>query len=405
MTINLVAKFVLGVAMALLSLPICVFFVETVLGCLFRNRRKTRRSSVPCTVTVLIPAHDEETGIERTLRSLQSDPSAAAKILVVADNCSDRTAELCRRAGVDVVERHDKNRRGKGYALEFGLRKLADDPPDVVVIVDADCIVEKDAIANLSHEAFSTDRPIQGKYIMHPPEGADAKQQISSFAFVVKNWTRPLGLRVLGLPCLLTGSGMAFPWNAISSVSIGSGNIVEDMQMAVDLAIAGYPPMFSDDATIVGFLPSQIAAAAEQRKRWEHGHLSTSRTEIIRLMRAFVTRPRIGLLAMACDLSVPPLALLVAAGTLLSAVTTGAYFVGFAEESMLIANGILFLMLCVAVTLSWIRFGRNILTPISLLAVPQYVLSKLPIYGSYLAKPQKEWVRTTRDQEVDAKVS
>ena len=405
MTISLIANIALGIALAVVSLPITVFFAETTLGCIFRNRKRVRRSSVPCTVTVLIPAHNEEAGISRTLQSIQDDAGAAARILVVADNCSDRTAEQCRRAGVDVAERSDRERRGKGYALEFGLKQLADDPPDVVIIVDADCVVEAGAIANLSDAAFHMDCPVQGKYIMHPPAGADAKQLISSFAFVVKNWTRPLGLRVLGLPCLLTGSGMAFPWKAISSVSIGSGNIVEDMQMAVDLAIAGHAPVFSDAATIVGFLPGQAAAAAEQRKRWEHGHLSTSRTEIVRLMLAFLRRPRVGLLAMACDLAVPPLALLVAAGTALSVATLGAFFAGLASTPILIANFVLFLMLCIAVGLSWIRFGRDILTPTALLAVPQYVLAKLPIYGTYVSKPQKDWVRTSRDQEVDANVS
>ena len=405
MTIRLVVNFVLGAGLAILSLPVTVFFVETMLGCVFRNRKRAGHSSVPCAVTVLIPAHNEEQVIVRTLQSLLADAGAAVRVLVVADNCSDQTVDLCREVGVDVVERFDNERRGKGYALEFGLQQLSDDPPDVVIVIDADCIVEKGAIANLSHAAYQTGCPVQGKYIMHAPECADAKQLISSFAFVVKNWTRPLGLRALGLPCLLTGSGMAFPWNAISSVSLGTGNIVEDMQMAVDLAIAGHSPMFSDDATIVGFLPNQTAAATEQRKRWEHGHLSTSQTEIVRLLKAFARHPRLGLLAMACDLAVPPLALLVAVGTLLSMLTIILYVVGLASLPILIINGLLFVALALGVGISWIRFGRDILTPNALLAVPEYVLGKLPLYTSYIANPQKEWVRTTRDQEADINVS
>ncbi|MCA9211504.1 MAG: glycosyltransferase family 2 protein [Planctomycetales bacterium] len=403
-TVKLIANVFLGAGLAILFLPVAVFFVESMLGCIFVRRKKSVESRVPCTVTVLIPAHNEELGIARTLTSLTEDAGANAKILVVADNCSDKTAEIARLAGADVVERFNDQHRGKGFALEFGLQHLADDPPDVVIIVDADCIVESGAIGNLARLAYESNAPVQGKYIMHPPAEADAKQRISGFAFVVKNWVRPLGLRVLRQPCLLTGSGMAFPWKSLASVSIGSGNIVEDMQMAVDLVIAGHSPFFSDDATIIGFLPSQSSAATEQRRRWEHGHLTTSRTQISRLLWAFLRTPRLDLLTLACDLSVPPLALLVAVVTVYTALTVVAFWLNVVSLPLVFVNVTLIGMLIIAVLFSWIRFGRQILTPRSLLSVPHYVLAKLPLYRSYIASPQEEWVRTSRD-EIDVNVS
>ena len=69
---------------------------------------------------VVVPAHDEEAGIERTVRSLLALdwPAHRYRVLVVADNCSDRTAERARAAGAEVLVRDDPTRRGKGYALQ-----------------------------------------------------------------------------------------------------------------------------------------------------------------------------------------------------------------------------------------------------------------------------------------------
>ncbi|MEO2091247.1 MAG: glycosyltransferase family 2 protein, partial [Gemmataceae bacterium] len=89
-------------------------------------------------IAVLIPAHDEEVGLPRTLRSVRSSdyPPELLHIVVIADNCTDRTAQGAAEAGVDVLVRTDPERRGKGYALAFGLERVR---ADAVLILDADC--------------------------------------------------------------------------------------------------------------------------------------------------------------------------------------------------------------------------------------------------------------------------
>lgn len=92
--------------------------------------------------TVLIPAHNEALGIADTLHRLHGADAAIA-VLVVADNCQDETAHVARAAGAEVLERHDLERRGKGFALAFGRDHLAkrrpDERPEVIVVLDADC--------------------------------------------------------------------------------------------------------------------------------------------------------------------------------------------------------------------------------------------------------------------------
>ena len=71
-------------------------------------------------LAVLIPAHNEGEAVRPTIEDAQSQ-RAGDRIIVVADNCTDETATEARIAGAEVIERHDPYRRGKGYALDFGL--------------------------------------------------------------------------------------------------------------------------------------------------------------------------------------------------------------------------------------------------------------------------------------------
>src|SRR5258706_7131866 len=128
---------ILGVFAALLMMPVMVLLVQ-VLMALPAYRPRTLPSQRP-RVGILIPAHDEATVIAETLGSILPQCIVGDRVLVVADNCSDETAAIARRLGVEVVERDDPDHRGKGYALDFGMQQLQDDPPAVVIMVDAHC--------------------------------------------------------------------------------------------------------------------------------------------------------------------------------------------------------------------------------------------------------------------------
>ena len=168
-------------------------------------------------VAVLVPAHDEALIISRTLRTIVPEMARGDRLVVVADNCTDETAALAAAEGAEVLVRGDLLRRGKGYALDFGIRHLASDAPEIVLIVDADCRVRQEGIDRLSRLSQRTGRPVQALYLMQAAEGASLKMRLAGFAWVIKNQVRPLGLHRLGLPCQLMGSGMASPWACINS--------------------------------------------------------------------------------------------------------------------------------------------------------------------------------------------
>jgi cellulose synthase/poly-beta-1,6-N-acetylglucosamine synthase-like glycosyltransferase len=381
-------------AVAVVLLPMTVLVVELVAALLPRRNRVTDAAAPRPRCAVLIPAHDEEQGLGRTLDALRPQLRPGDRLLVVADNCTDRTAEVARAGGAEVVERHDPQRRGKGFALDCGVRHLAADAPEVVVIMDADCRAEDGTLTRLACEAARTGRPVQAEYVLEAPAAAGWRGQVSAFAFLVKNVVRPLGLARLGLPCLLTGTGMAFPWSVLRHAQLASGNLVEDMQLGLDLAVAGRPPLLCPGARVVSDLPAGRPAAAAQRTRWEHGHLRTLLTQVPRLLGLAVVRRRPDLLGLALELSVPPLSVLlllwgILAGALLGVAAAGGPAAPAAVLAFGGAAGVL------AVLAAWRSFGRN-LSIVLLLAAPLYALAKLPIYLRFLFRRQRAWLRTQR---------
>lgn len=385
----------LGVlALALLLLiPIGVVFVEC-MAALFPCRPQVGQASNSKTA-VLIPAHNEESGLAETLTSVLSSWSDPASVYVVADNCTDRTAAIAGDFNVTVLERHDQTQRGKGYALDFGLGHLASDPPQTVVMVDADCAVEALALTQIAQQSRISHRPIQAVYLMDRPPNPSPSDSISALAFLVKNWVRPSGLARLGLPCLLTGTGMAFPWPVIRNAPLASGNIVEDMQLGLDLAIAGHPPQFCPTARVTGRLPQDDDAAKGQRTRWEHGHLETLTTQVPRLVKQALIQRRFDLLALALELAVPPLSLLVMAWA--AALVLGGLVAVVGSTAPLYLLGAEGLLILTAIVAAWAKFGQGYVSGMALLAAPLYVAWKVPLYLAFIINRQTDWVRTKRD--------
>ena len=385
----------LGCAALLLLVPATVLLAEVLLGLTGRGSETSEEGMRP-RLAVLIPAHNEASIIVETIRSMLPQLSTSDRLLVVADNCLDETAAIAFAAGAQVIERSDTTRRGKGHALDFGVRHLGTDAPEVVVIVDADCQVAAGALDRLARRCVRSGRPVQALYLMYAANGAGLKTRIAQFAWIVKNQIRPLGLHRLGLPCQLMGTGMAFPWSCLATGSLATGHLVEDLKLGIDLARAGVPPLFCPEALVTSAFPISGEGVRAQRTRWEHGHLGVILSEAPRLFIDSLVRLSPPLLALALDISVPPLALLTLlvlgiwfAGTLLYHFTSAAF-------PLLISSGALG-MLALAVLLSWVSYGRRIVSLSELAFLVFYALAKVPLYAKFIVARQLDWVRSKRD--------
>ncbi|RLB40158.1 MAG: glycosyl transferase [Deltaproteobacteria bacterium] len=381
-------------AAAILAIPALIFFVEC-FGSLFLPAGKPVARPGGVSVVVLVPAHDEKDGIQPTIAGVQSQLAVGDRVLVVADNCTDDTAELARVSGAEVLERSDPERRGKGYALAFGIDHLEAHHPDVLIIVDADCHLTPGSIDALVQRTVQTQRPVQADYVFHATERAPVSM-ISALATLVRNRVRPRGLRRLGQPCHLTGTGMAFPWSVLRAAPELGANIVEDLAMGIELALLGHEPVLCIEAGVRSELPTGGHAAMQQRRRWEHGHISTILQHGPRLVREGIRRGRPGLIALGADLIVPPLALLVGQLVLVLGISGLLILFGGPTFPAWIAGAALALV-GLGVALGWTCYGRKTIPFWYLLLAPLYVAWKIPLYGSFLfGRREQQWLRTER---------
>ena len=387
------AILLVSLAVGLLALTL-VFAVEIAASSFLKP--DIRSGLPPESMTVIVPAHNESSHIAPMIRALQLELRPADAILVVADNCTDDTYAVAEAAGARVVRREDPARRGKGYALDYALRELAKCPPDAVVVMDADCYASPGSLLKLATVACARNRPVQAQYDMIHPGADNQSLHISAFSYKVKAWVRPTGLRALGLPCGLMGTGMALPWKIASGARLASSHLVEDLQLSLQLACDGFAPEYCTDAKITSTFPVSLQGQQIQRERWETGHLRL----ILELVPAMIWRGlrtgNIPLLALAVDTAIPPLALL----TLLIAAETLAGVILYCVGGSALPFGIGLAtcgLLLSSILAAWrIAFpGESIGTMV--LRVPDYVLGKFGLYVRALAGKRIEWVRSPRD--------
>jgi cellulose synthase/poly-beta-1,6-N-acetylglucosamine synthase-like glycosyltransferase len=390
-----IASQLLSIIAVILAVPTVVFFVEIVAAIALPKPIETNNGPRG-RVAALIPAHNEETGLLPTIDDLKQQLRPGDRIVVVADNCTDETAAIAARGGAEVTVRADPTKIGKGYALDWGLTYLDQDPPDVVIVVDADCRLSAGSIDQLAAQASQFNRPVQALYLMTPPDHAAINLRVATFAWRVKNWVRPLGLKALRLPCQLMGTGMAFPWALIRAAKLSSGAIVEDLKLGLDLAAEGHPPLFCPSAIVSSTFPQSASGAKAQRQRWEHGHLGLIASRALPLAIQGLRPDRRGSLAMALDLFVPPLSLLIILLITMAFASSILAIAGGSEAALLISMASLGLVMA-ATGIAWLHYGREILPPRAIGLIPLYIFAKLRLYGAaLLGRKVSQWVRADR---------
>ena len=382
---------------AVLGALFAIYIAEIFLG-LWRTRDDLTASPGSITsnarTVILVPAHNEAANISKMLGELQRRIPDNFSIMVVADNCTDDTAGKARAAAVDVVERNDPELRGKPYALSHGRDALARNPPDCVIVMDADCMLAQGAAEALVDVAMTDLVPVQATYLLQADTSQPAMVQISNFAMLVKNLIRQRGMTKMGGAALLTGTGMAFPWKLFAAAPLANNELVEDLVLGIGFVNEGVVPQFLESATVVSD-PATSGGTLVQRTRWEHGFLHTARRHALPLIFSSGTKPFTPRLLLGLHLLVPPLALLFAMGTLvLGILTLMALWTGSLLPVFLLL-GAMFVALAGTFWVWWC-YGRGTLSLTALLRVPLYIMWKIPIYLKLLMRRETRWIRTPR---------
>lgn len=373
--------------------PNCFLSAQILLGLYFSDNYKFLKSRSNC--IILIPAHNEEVIIGSTLEKLLPHLISGDRVIVVADNCDDATAEISRSFNrVEVLQRTSSTSRGKGFALDYGMQYISKKPAETIVIFDADCEFEHGSLDLLVKCSQYYNRIVQSRYLMKAPPASSISARVSEFAWLIKNQLRPLGRQKMGIGCQLQGSGMAFPWELLSDVSLASSCIVEDLELGLTLSEKGEFVLFEYNSIVKSEFPSSECTLESQRTRWEHGHIALIFELIPRFIEAVFNR-RLKSALMMLDAMIPPTVFWLLFNTLLFLFS--AALVIFDVYGLLYLVSISYAILLLSLILAWFKEGRDKFSINEFFGAILYVVNKFNIYKRIFCSRDKKWVKTKRD--------
>jgi cellulose synthase/poly-beta-1,6-N-acetylglucosamine synthase-like glycosyltransferase len=347
---------------------------------------------------LLIPAHDEEVVIGSLLASIAAldYPAALRDVYVIADNCTDETANVAREAGVagvQVRERCDERQRGKGYAVRWLLEDLEreDVRYDGYVVVDADSQLSPNFLSALAAGLARGMDAQQGQYRVQNGTAAWTAG-LRAVAFALINHLRPLGRSALGWSVGLKGNGMCFSRRLIERFGWAAYSLAEDAEYHLALVSAGVRVAYAPEAVVTSAMPTTLRQARSQQQRWERGRLTLARTHALALMRGAWRHRDLARLDAIAEVCLPPISTLVG---LLALVVLGAVALRWGP-GLVVASGLVVIFALHGAAgvglarLSWHAYG-------ALLYAPWYVIWKIGIYcGATLRRGDGAWVRTSR---------
>jgi cellulose synthase/poly-beta-1,6-N-acetylglucosamine synthase-like glycosyltransferase len=383
----------------LLAVPTVLSCAYLLLATLLSSRLPApRRSARILRFDLIVPAHDEAPVIARTVASLRrlDWPPDRFRILVVADNCSDATADIARDAGAQVMERHDQPLRGKGYALRFAFdRSERDRWADAVVVVDADSEASANLLESLAARIEAGAQALQVHYGVLNPQAA-WRTRLIAIAIGAFHAVRSRARERLGLSCGIRGNGWCLTQALLQRVPYRAFSLAEDIEYGIELGFSGCRVHYCDEAQVLGEMVTGARAAGRQRQRWESGRLQLVRSRTLPLLRAALHQRSRICLDLAFDLALLPLsyvALMVALLALLAGLDSLRQHQWLAP--LWVACGCA-LTLALYVLRGWqlSRVGwRGLL---ALLGAPVFVLWKLALLLG--GRRTSDWVRTERER-------
>jgi cellulose synthase/poly-beta-1,6-N-acetylglucosamine synthase-like glycosyltransferase len=390
----MMVRVIIGTALAAITLPGTVELLAlTLAGLLPPRRRVASGTARTLRVAVVIPSHNEELNIGRCLLSLKAANRSGIDLTmaVIADNCTDRTADVAAKFGGRVLVRYDADLRGKGYALDFAFRTLLPEGHEVFIVVDADSEVASNFLSGIASVFRSGGQAAQCRYVVR--NGADStRTRLMNVALLAFNVLRPRGRDRMGLSAGIFGNGFALSSETLRAVPYTASSVVEDLEYHVALVRAGRRVEFVDGTSVYGDMPVAGAGVGTQRARWEGGRFRMIVDKVPRLaLEALGGKWR--LCEPCLDLMLLPLAfhvtLLLAA--LLVQVATWSIF---PAAIALAGLGVVALHLAAA-----IRVGGGGMRDIAVLAAaPFYVIWKLMLVPRLIRSSRSgtAWVRTER---------
>ncbi|ERK29708.1 glycosyltransferase family 2 protein [Clostridium intestinale] len=262
------------------------YLIIAVFGLFRKNKEKDYTANKK--YALIVAAHNEEVVIGNLLDSMGklNYPKELYDVFVIADNCTDKTAEISRAHGVKVFERNDKEKRGKGYALEWMFDKIfkMKENYDAVAIFDADNLVSTEFLREINAKMNEGFKVVQGYLDSKNPEDSWIASSYS-IAFWSQNRMFQLSRENLGLSNQIGGTGFAIDINILKKLGWGATCLTEDLEFSCKLILNNERVGWAHDAVIYDEKPLTLKQSWSQRKRWMQGFADVATRFFTRLVK------------------------------------------------------------------------------------------------------------------------
>jgi len=386
--------FLIGVLLLLATLPLVAELLVLTLAALMpagsRRKKQVNRALPP--ISIIIPAHNEETLIGRCAQSVLAFADSGVEVLVVAHNCTDGTAAVAEAAGAHVLVLNDSTQQGKGCALSYGFAQALTGNSEAVMVIDADSVVSFNLIETVQRRFAAGAKALQCRYEVHNAHSSQ-RTELMALAFQAFNVIRPRGRDRLGLSAGIFGNGFAVHRKVLERIPYGAHSIVENLEYHIALVQAGIRVEFVDTAKVQGEMPISAKGTSTQRARWEGGRFYIMRQWAPKLL-AEILRGRGRLIEPLFDLLGLPLAIEVSLLFI-------AAFLPFAWLRFYVVGA--FTVIGIHL-LAAAASGPNFIGALKvLLTAPAYIAWKLCMITAIwrTSRANSMWVRTERDSSTN----
>lgn len=224
---------------------------------------------------IVISARNEENVIGNLLESInrQNYPKELIKIFLIADNCTDNTAEVGRQHGATVLERQNKELVGKGYALDFLFKKLLaeNDDCDAYIVFDADNLVDENFVKEMNVN-FNRGYIALTSYRNSKNYGTNWITAGYSLWFLREAKYLNNARMTLGASCAISGTGFCISRKIVERNNGWKYHLLtEDVEFSVDMAIQGEKIGYSSGSIVYDEQPETFKQSWNQRLRWAKG--------------------------------------------------------------------------------------------------------------------------------------
>jgi cellulose synthase/poly-beta-1,6-N-acetylglucosamine synthase-like glycosyltransferase len=280
-----IVSLLVGLVAAVLLLPTVSDLVSLLQVARGRPRPANRPPAASPRLLFLVPAHNEERMIESCVGSLSGlrYPADRFKVVVIADNCTDRTAALARAAGAECLERHDRTLPGKPRAIAWALTQLPVDAFDAVIIIDADTVVDPGFGPALADAAPIAGRAFQAYFDVRNPGDSLLTRMATVLAAANYRFAYALKRRV-GLNAPLLGNGMCLGTAVLATHGWKAFTIAEDWELYALYTTQGVRIESLQTAHLYAQEARSLKQSSTQRRRWTAGKLTVLGRQVGRLL-------------------------------------------------------------------------------------------------------------------------